>query len=378
MNFTKSIDIEDFSSPDLEPYLQYLADMEMARFGSKQSLIVPDSKHWECAMAMNSFEKNCGIKAGQTYAGIGAGVEATTFFLAAKGAVVFPCDRYLEDTPWSNVAPAGMMIDSSIYTNLPHYSGNVIPVHTDARRLKLPTSFFDGVYSSGSIEHFGSLDAVVSTMVEIGRILKPGGLASISTEFKLDGPADKPWFDDNCILFTPQLIHEYIVQSSGLELIGHLPIKPSEATFESRVELLDFLNKVSSINSIEEKLMAYPNLVIQHDGFLFCSVHLLLRKPIDWLPPKHSFELVSRFGFEIDATGRKAIDKLNKKIRGLGFVTSDSKESDKGKQGLLVSFLQHIKFFVVSNSRLKMSIMRIMNKTKITRRILSMLKDKAS
>jgi hypothetical protein len=191
---------------------------------------------------------------------------------------VFPTDRYLEQTPWSDVAPAGMMVRPAQYSQYRYSRGAVIPVHSDARVLALPSAFADGVYSAGSIEHFGSLEAVAAAAEEIGRVLKPGGIAVISTEFRLDGPNDRRWFDDGCILFTPELLQDYIVKPSGLELIGEASFDTSQETFDNRVVLFEFLEKAKRVETLTDKRNAYPNLVLYHEGFLFCSVHVALRK----------------------------------------------------------------------------------------------------
>ncbi len=60
--------------------------------------------------------------------------------------------------------------------------------HIDGRWLRFPDETFDGIYSSGSIEHFGGLDFVANAAFEMGRVLKPGGVLTLSTEFKIAGP----------------------------------------------------------------------------------------------------------------------------------------------------------------------------------------------
>jgi SAM-dependent methyltransferase len=278
--FTKVVDIADFSNPLLLPHLRDIARGEMMRFGLSEPAIIPDSKQWECAMMMRTFSELGVVRPGALLAGIGAGTEETTFALAAKDCIVFPTDRYLELTPWSDVAPAGMMVNPAQFSPYAYPRGAVIPVHSDARAASLPSGFFDGVYSAGSIEHFGSLEAVSAAAEEIGRILKPGGIAAISTEFRLDGPNDKPWFSDDCILFTPELLQKHIVGPSGLELIGEPDYSTSKETYDNRVVLTDFLKKAKRVVSLADKRNAYPNLVLFHDGYLFCSVHLAMRKPM--------------------------------------------------------------------------------------------------
>lgn len=275
---SKVIDVDDFASPDLLPYLHEVNEQEAVQFGSRPEDIVPDSKQWECAMALRALD-GAGLAApGRLIAGIGAGTEATIFALARRKAIVVPVDRYLDRTVWSDVAPAGMMIDAAEYSPLPIPRGHVIPVHSSALALNLPSDTFDGVFSSGSIEHFGSIENVARAAREIGRILKPGGIASIATEFRLDGPPDRRWFDDDVILFTSEMLDEHIVGPSALTMQGPLVTQQSDRTFESRSNLADFLERAKSVRRLDEKHDVYPNLVLYHDGFLFCSVVLTLVK----------------------------------------------------------------------------------------------------
>jgi SAM-dependent methyltransferase len=229
-------------------------------------------------MALRALDLAGAANPGCMVAGIGAGTEATIFALARRHALVFPVDRYLERTVWSDVAPAGMLLDPARYSALATPRGHVIPIHSSALALNLPSNTFDGVFSSGSIEHFGSLDNVARAAREIARILKPGGVASIATEFRLEGPPDRPWFDDNVILFTPPMLERHIVAPSGLVLREPLALEQSDRTFESRHNLVDFLKRAQTIHGLEEKRAVYPNLVLYHEGFLFCSVVLTLYK----------------------------------------------------------------------------------------------------
>jgi SAM-dependent methyltransferase len=311
LSYNKVIDAADFHDCELIPFLKEILYDEQVKFGLDEPIVIADSKTWECGMMLRAFSDHGLIRPGATFAGIGAGIEQTTFALAAKDCVVFPSDRYLEVTPWSDVAPAGMLIDAAQYTNFRFNRGNVIPVHSDARWLNLPSGFFDGVYSAGSIEHVGSLNAVAAVAEEIGRILKPGGMACLSTEFRLMGPNDKGWFDDNCILFTPDLIRQYILEPSGLEFVDQPNFRASQETFDQRVVLLDFLEKAKSVSSIEDKKNAYPNLTLFHEGFLFCSIHLALRKPLGAV---QAGAKAHQFSEEVETNARKSSSVVARQI----------------------------------------------------------------
>jgi len=57
----------------------------------------------------------------------------------------------------------------------------------DGTNISFEDNTFDVVFSYSSIEHFGSKDAAAKTMQEIERVLKPGGVLSLTTEVLLSG-----------------------------------------------------------------------------------------------------------------------------------------------------------------------------------------------
>jgi SAM-dependent methyltransferase len=145
-------------------------------------------------------------------------------------------------------------------------------------QVNLPSDTFDAVFSCGSFEHLGSLENVALAATEMGRILKPGGIATIATQFRVDGPDDLRGFDDDLILFTPQMLERHVVERSGLVLREPLALVQSERTFETRHNLVDFIERTQLVHTLDEKRAVYPNLVLYQDGFLFCSVILTLHK----------------------------------------------------------------------------------------------------
>ena len=73
-----------------------------------------------------------------------------------------------------------------------------------------------------------------------------------------------------------------LLNGTGFEFIDnpdHLEVDIE--TLETRRNLLEFLTEVKSNKRIDFVRDAYPNLILFHDGFLFCSVHLAMRKISD-------------------------------------------------------------------------------------------------
>jgi len=57
----------------------------------------------------------------------------------------------------------------------------------DGRRLSYPADEFDVVYSLSSIEHFGGFEGAHAAVHEMTRVLKPGGVLAVATEYILSG-----------------------------------------------------------------------------------------------------------------------------------------------------------------------------------------------
>ena len=65
----------------------------------------------------------------------------------------------------------------------------------DGRRLTFPDDTFDVAYSLSSIEHFGGFDGAAAAVDEMARVVKPGGIVVVATEYRLSGPAREEVFE---------------------------------------------------------------------------------------------------------------------------------------------------------------------------------------
>src|SRR3546814_19579580 len=64
--------------------------------------------------------------------------------------------------------------------------------HMDALDLRYEDDSFDAIFSSSSIEHFGTHADVARSIRQAHRVLKPGGVLSLSTELRIAGPVPGP------------------------------------------------------------------------------------------------------------------------------------------------------------------------------------------
>jgi SAM-dependent methyltransferase len=301
INHNRVCNLGDFADETLRGVIREIFAHELPLFPDDYPDGVADSKQWEIAMAVRALRDLGALRPDARLLGIGAGTEATTFFLSRQVHQVVATDIYAGAGPWADVAPSGFLVEPRLFAGeVPCDPQHIVPLHQDARALDLPDEEFDGVFSSGSIEHFGSLAFVANAAYEIGRVLKPGGIAAIATEFKVAGPPDGDGWDPSVILFSPEKLQRWIVEASGLEPVDVLDTTLSDETLSVRRDLLDFLDSAKRVTHPAQKIGVYPNLILYHEGYLFCSVHLALRKPFSgwgaanvWAAP--------------DATTRKAV-----------------------------------------------------------------------
>ncbi len=297
----KLIEVEDFAAPELRPHLKRIAHDDALRLGLPEAVVAPDAQHWVGAMALKALVEAGATGPGKFVAGVGAGVDPLAFTAASDGAVVFACDTYLELTPRTDVAPAAMMVRPRQFSMLDYPCGHVVPVHGDPRRLELPTGFFDGVYCADPFSALDSFEAVEAVAMEAARILKPGGVASVTGLFRLEGPNDRAWVKETGLLFTADAIERHIVRASGLVPVSAFSDRISPRTYEGQSVLQDFMRRAVKVETLQDKRNASPNLVLFHEGFAFCAFHLTLRKPADAAAPARPRSLPRKIAASVEA-----------------------------------------------------------------------------
>ena len=278
LRHNKLCEIEDFDEPELRSVLDEVFAHEYATFPDEWPHGVPDTKQWECAMACRALRDFGALHEDAVILGVGAGTEITTFYLANHARLVVATDRYLHPGTWEDAAPSLMLARPERFSPMSFDRNRLIVEHMDGRRLRFPDGMFDGIYSSGSIEHFGSLDHVANGAFEMGRVLRPGGVLTLSTEFKLAGPPGEDGWDSDTLIFSRERIQRYIIEASGLEPVDELRTEVSPRTMECERDLETFLKGAREALDWKAKVASYPNLVLVHGGYVFTSIHLVLRK----------------------------------------------------------------------------------------------------
>lgn len=272
MNFNNVLNLEHFKNEELVNLMRKILP-NLSENNPNYPRGAEHRKHWEMAMTVRALEKFGAIHKDAEILSVGAGQEATLYFLTNYVKRVFAIDLYAGSGAWSKEAPKNMLVNPGF--NLPPEikwnPQRLIVQHMDGRTLYYPDNSFDGVFSNSSIEHFGGLEDVALSAKEIGRVLKPGGILSLSTEYRIKGPMFRPnkiGFP-GVIIFDREMIQRYIIEPSTLYPVDDIDYSVSKETISSAYPLKEAVNPLTA---------RIPSVALLNRGFTFTSISLTLMK----------------------------------------------------------------------------------------------------
>jgi SAM-dependent methyltransferase len=249
-------------------------------------------------MAVLAMERLGKIGPESLVLGVGAGVELTIFYLSNLVRWVFTTDLYATaPDEWATGrnravrllrrlgflrAKQGrimleMLTDPARLSPIPCNARRIVVQHMDGRNLRFEDNVFDIVFSSSSIEHFGSRENVSQAAREMGRVLKPGGLLTISTELRLEGQGEGM---PGALVFSPEDFREVIIGPSGLVPIDEPSFEVSAQTRSRLVtqdEISAYYAELNAGKPARWKTM--PHIVLRSGEYTWTSFHLALTKP---------------------------------------------------------------------------------------------------
>ena len=226
-----------------------------------------NAKIWETVQGWRALRDHGAIGAGAEILGVGAGYEPLIYWLTKHARRVFATDLYAADVGWQE-ASSNMLNSPADFcpTDMPFEERRLVVQHMNALDLKYEDESFDGVFSCGSVEHFGRPEDVARGAREMARVLKPGGILSLSTEFRLSGPDGLGI--PGTILFTEAMLAEFIVEPSGLVAIDEFQGATGDM-IEYAYPLPDAVK-----NGVRPR-----SICLTQDDYVWTSVSLCLRKP---------------------------------------------------------------------------------------------------
>lgn len=271
---SKACNLSDFSHPDLIGLMRAIFPEKLVQEGPIWPLGVEERKCWEVAMAVRALSAGGVLRPDAEVLGIGAGREATLFWLTRDVRRVFATDLYLAPG-WESDANAQMLSDSVAGAPVA-FDWNprrLVAQHMDALSLNYEDQSFDAVFSSSSIEHFGDLEAVAHSIDEAFRVLKPGGVFSVSTELRVAGPG--PGLP-GVLMFTPDdLVRTVIGNRDWAPLEDRIELDVDQPTREA---VASFASALADISAGRPRYSQYPHVVLEEGPHQWTSVHLALRR----------------------------------------------------------------------------------------------------
>lgn len=308
----KVLALEDFTHPELLTVLREVFPHELERFGPGWPAGREYRKDWEVGMAVLALDRGGVLGPDARILGVGAGNEPTIFHLTTRAGSVHATDLYLaEPTPrpkslsrrlgalsramadvvrpsrrgtraWEESANLQMFLDPGRYWPRPWNERRLVVQHMNGLHLRYEDATFDGIFSSGSIEHFGGHDDVRRAAREMARVLRPGGILSISTEYRVAGPG--PGLP-GILMFDAAELSDLIVRESGLVPVDDLAL-PTAA---------DAIGPVGAFAAAADNVRAhvaehgeilfhrltwpeYPAVALREGERVWTSCHLALRK----------------------------------------------------------------------------------------------------
>jgi len=271
--------LEDFAS--LTPWIRATIPFGVESFGAGFPSGTEYRKHWEVAQAGRALALGGALGPNSEVLGVGAGNEPTVFWLTNHVRRVFATDLFLEEG-WEESASAGMLSNPRADWFDKWNPRRLVTQHMDGKDLRYEDNSFDGVFSSSSIEHFGDLADVRAAVREVFRVLKPGGVFSVSTEIRLSGP---PPGLPGILMFDRDQLDSAVTTAAPWEIIGPVRWDPpgmdipvvsfdaAAATVRSHVE------RFGELVWSELHWPEYPHIMLGHGELVWTSVHLALRKP---------------------------------------------------------------------------------------------------
>lgn len=349
--FNKVCDYQDFQNPELQAIIRDIFPHEASRFSGDFLAAAKDRQYWETGMIVRALRHFGALRRDASLLGVGAGTEVTLFYLTRYAGLVYAADLYLNPPKGQNASVEFMLREPEKAAPYEFERERLIVQHMDARLLRYPDNTFDGIFSRASIEYQGNLDLIANAAYEMGRVLKTGGILTLTTTFKIAGPPGGQGWPGTVVFSREDLLHA-IVEASGLEFVDEFDTTVSDQMLESE---RDFTSLVDPSPASRIQPGHQPGPIWISEGYALTSVHLALRKPDHYpaipnvwaKPDERTIEAIQETAANQEAhTVPEKSRPDERKIRGLdqskAQLESQIKQWDKLRQRSLHSRLNRL------------------------------------
>jgi SAM-dependent methyltransferase len=261
--------IEDWQDPEMVATIRRLLPhfaRAFAGFPNSQE----HRKHWEYAHVVAGLEQLGAVRPDSWLLSVAGGHEEPAYELTNHVRWMFLVDIYGVGGFKGAEAQETVLTNPDAFATVPYNRNRLVVQYMNALDLRYDESTFDGVFCLSSLEHFGGFDGAVQGLRQMHRVLKPGGVAAITTECIVNGAKvlDLP----GLMLFTPALIDALSRSVPGLERVEPVDFSISAASLATAYPLERAMEDAKRFHT------EYPHIVVEMQGRHFTSVSLFFRK----------------------------------------------------------------------------------------------------
>jgi SAM-dependent methyltransferase len=283
IKLNKLCSIEDWKNVEVNEIISKLQEVSETEYVSKAQWEMTNTilksrkkgfihrKDWEWAIGVIAMKRFGKLNKDSKAVGIGAGREEILFYLANKLSHVYATDIY-DGQRWKNFAPTDFLKNPKKYAPFPYKEDALTVLKMDGTNLDFPDNTFDIAFSFSSIEHFGGENhsGALKSMKEIERVLKPGGIAVIATEYILNDK-DHPEFFNQRTIYS-----DLIDKLDKLKLVEPLDLRITTNTLEN---IIDHFNIDANWDKMSNEYKRnHPLILLKIRNILFTSVMLIFQK----------------------------------------------------------------------------------------------------
>ena len=256
--------VEDWQNPEVRESLAELQKLNPQGFIHR--------KDWEWAIGLIAMKRFGKINESSAAIGVGSGIEPIPFYLANKISHVYATDLYEDDESWKNAAPSGFLKEPKKYSPFQYKEDALTVLRMDGSKLDFPDETFDIAFSFSSIEHFGGKNhsGALKSMREMERVLKPGGIAVIATEYILNDKEHPEFFNKKTIY------SDLINKLDKLKPVEPLDLRITTNTLDT---VIDYNSEAKIWDTLDsEYKRTHAHIVIKYYNILLTSVMLVFQK----------------------------------------------------------------------------------------------------
>lgn len=234
----------------------------------------PHRKAWEFAVGVIALEE-AGVLHEESFGlSVAAGHELILYYLTNRCRWLFATDLYGASAFEPRESSGSMLVDPDLFAPYPYRRRRLTPTYMDALDLRFEDASFDFVISFGSIEHFGGREAAGVALSEMARVLKPGGLAFVTTELVVDGlgATALPGLE----LFSPESLRVLVEAEPRLAWFGGADLEPADDPGAPPIDLVvDYARAEAGDQAAPQLRLKVP---VEGRTRVFTSVSLALSR----------------------------------------------------------------------------------------------------